>query len=152
MEIYDLIEALGTWTWWVVAAFLLVLELLVPGFYFLWLAFSAAVVGAVSLLIEWPWEAQVATFSVVSVVSLIASRMFLKKRPIESDRPFLNRRADRLVGQDMVLAEPIVNGEGRVRVADIIWQVKGPDLAGGTRIVVRDVLDGVLVVEAAEPD
>lgn len=149
MDIIDLVEALGTWTWWVIAAILLVLELLAPGVFFLWLAFSAAGVGAISLVIDWSWEAQVATFSVLSVASLIGSRMFLQKKPIETDRPFLNRRADRLVGQEFLLAEAIENGEGRVRVADTLWQARGPDLAKGTMVRVREVQGGVLIVEPA---
>ncbi|VAW15684.1 Putative activity regulator of membrane protease YbbK [hydrothermal vent metagenome] len=150
MDIIDLVEALGTWTWWVIAAILLVAELMAPGVFFLWLAFSAASVGAISLVIEWSWEAQIATFSVLSVASLIGSRMFLQKMPIETDRPFLNRRADRLVGRTFLLVEAIENGEGRVRVADTLWQARGPDLAKGTMVRVIEVEGGVLVVEPVE--
>jgi len=150
MEIIDLIEALGTWTWWVIAAVLLVLELLAPGIFFLWLAFSAAFVGAISLLIDWSWEAQIATFSVASGASLYASRVFFQKKPIETDRPFLNRRADRLVGQEFVLSDAIVNGHGRMAVADTQWQVRGPDLEEGTLVKVSEIKGGVLIVEPAK--
>lgn len=147
MDIIELIEALGSWTWWVIAAALLVFELLAPGVFFLWLAFSAAIVGGVSLVIDWPWQAQIAAFGILSLVSLVGSRMFLQKKPIETDRPFLNRRADRLVGREFVLGEAIESGEGRVRVADTLWQAIGPDLPKGTKVRVSDLRDGVLVVE-----
>jgi len=150
MEIIDLIEALGTWTWWVIAGVLLVLELLAPGIFFLWLAFSAAFVGAISLLIDWSWQAQIATFSVASVASLYASRVFFQKKPIETDRPFLNRRADRLVGQEFVLTEALKNGQGSVRVADSSWHVRGPDLEKGTMVKVVEISGGTLIVEPAK--
>ena len=144
----EIIDALGVWTWWVAAAILLVLELIVPGVFFLWLAIAAAIVGAISLLVVWPWQSQVATFAVLSLVSLIGSRMFLQRQPIETDRPFLNRRADALLGKEFVLAGAIVAGEGRMKVGDSIWPVHGPDLPKGARVRVREVQESLLVVEA----
>lgn len=148
-DIVEFFRELGVWTWWVIAGFLLVFELLAPGVFFIWLAIAAAAVGGISLLIDWSWEAQIATFAVLSLVSLVISRKFLQKNPIETDRPLLNRRADQLLGRKLVLSVAIVNGEGQVKVSDTLWPAHGPDLPEGSKVVVSDVREGVLHVVAA---
>ena len=147
-ELLTFLDSLGGWSWWVLGLVLLVLELLVPGVYFLWLGVAAFAVGASTLLIDWSWQWQVGSFAVLSVVSVVLSRMFLSNRPILSDRPLLNRRAEALIGRAFVLDEPIVNGRGRVRVGDSLWRVAGADCPAGTRIRVEAVSDGVLEVAA----
>ena len=39
------IPFLGYWIWWVIAGVLLILELLAPGIFFIWLAVAAALTG-----------------------------------------------------------------------------------------------------------
>ena len=52
----------------------------------------------------------------------------------------LNQRAAQLVGRVVPLEQAIVNGQGRVQIADAYWNVSGPDLPAGTavRIVASD--------------
>lgn len=145
-----LFEALNGWTWWIVAAVLFLLELLVPGVFFLWLGIAALAVGVSTLFVEWSWQWQIASFGVLSLVSVILSRLFLVRRPIESDRPLLNRRAEQLVGREFVLDEALVGGQGRLKVDDSFWRVEGPDLAAGTRVRVVGTDDGRLRIEAAQ--
>ena len=66
-----------------------------------------------------------------------------------SDQPALNRRTAALVGQVVVLERAIVDGRGRVQIADAYWDVTGPELPAGTRvrIVGGDAMD--LQVEPA---
>ena len=79
-ELETIILALGGWTWWIVAVLLFLLELLAPGVFFLWLGIAAIVVGISTLLVDWSWQWQVASFAVLSLISLILSRMFLVTR------------------------------------------------------------------------
>ena len=51
----------------------------------------------------------------------------------ERDQPFLNRRAEALVGRVFTLEKPIVDGVGTVRIDDTVWRVTGPDSPAGTR-------------------
>jgi membrane protein implicated in regulation of membrane protease activity len=48
-----------------------------------------------------------------------------------------------------VLADPIVEGRGRVRIDDTVWQVHGPDAPAGSRIVVTGADGSILRVEPA---
>ena len=46
----------------------------------------------------------------------------------------MNRRTAALVGQVVSLERAIVDGRGRVQIADAYWEVTGPDLPAGTRV------------------
>jgi hypothetical protein len=142
------LDGLGNWTWWIVAGVLLVLELVVPGVYFLWLALAALAVALSTLIVDWSWQWELVSFAVLSVIAIVLARMLVMNRPIESDRPMLNRRGEALVGRTFVLDEAIENGRGRVRVADSTWRVAGADCPAGTRVTVVAVVDGALEVVA----
>ncbi|QNP39836.1 NfeD family protein [Lysobacter solisilvae (ex Woo and Kim 2020)] len=141
------------WDWQVVgwAALALVLiaaETLAPGAFLLWLGLAAAAVFVVVLLFDVPLLAQVALFVVLSFISIQVYRRWFRDRARASDKPTLNRRADALVGQVVPLERAIVQGRGRVQIADAYWDVAGPDLAAGTpvRVVATDGM--TLTVEA----
>jgi len=68
------------WNWWVLALILLVVELLAPGFFFLWMAASGFITGCLLFLIPAiGMELQVAIFSVLSVVLITAWKLYSKK-------------------------------------------------------------------------
>ena len=147
--ILDLIEALGGWSWWVLGLVLLGIEVLVPGFFFLWFGIAAILIGVSALLVDWPWQLQVLGFVVLSVIAALLGRRFAGNPEVETADPLLNLRAGRLAGRTFVLTEPIVEGSGRVRVDDTVWQVRGPDAPAGARIVVTGADGPVLNVESA---
>jgi membrane protein implicated in regulation of membrane protease activity len=85
------------------------------------------------------------SFGGFAIVFVMVGRFVYGSRNPQSDRPFLNRRAEALVGQEFVLHEPISEGAGHIRVADSIWRVAGPDLPAGSRVKVTGVEKGVLL-------
>ncbi len=138
--------------WWILGVVLVILEVLLPSFFFLWLGFAAGVVGVLVLFFpEMGWKGQVLWFSGVSVASVGAWHGFLKKHPTPTDRPTLNRRGSRYVGRTFILTRAIVNGRGRVRVDDTSWQVAGPDAPEGASVKVTKVDGTVLWVEPLTP-
>jgi hypothetical protein len=147
--IMSLIETLGGWSWWVLGLILLGIEVLVPGFFFLWFGIAAILIGVSALLVDWPWQLQVLGFVVLSVIAALLGRRFAGNPEVDTADPLLNLRADRLAGRTFVLSEPIVEGFGRVRVDDTVWQVRGPDAPAGARIVVTGADGSVLKVESA---
>ena len=138
------------WHWLVAAVVLVVLEILSPGVFFMWLGVAAAVVGGVLWLIpELSWQTQFVLFAVFSVVSIGVARMVLARRPIATDQPALNRRGEQYIGRTLVLSEPIENGIGKMRVDDTQWRVEGSDAPAGRRVRVTGVDGAVLKVEPA---
>lgn len=121
--------------WAVLALLLFAAEAMAPGAFMLWLGLASAVVFVGVLLVPGiPLLAQVAAFVVLSFVSIQAYRRWFKGREPQGDKPTLNRRTAALVGQVATLHEPIVDGRGRVQIADAFWEVRGPDLPAGTRV------------------
>lgn len=135
------------WYWWIAAVVLLFIELLVSGFFFLWMAASALVTGFLLLLIpDLIIDIQLLTFSILSVVFIALGYSYVKKNPIQSDHPLLNIRGARHIGKIFTLEEPIVNGEGRIKVGHSIWKIRGEDCGIGSKVQVIAVKGTVLEV------
>ena len=138
---------LGSWSWFILAVLLFILETALPGVHFLWFGLAAVLVGvmAVATDLTWPWQAL--AFGVIAVLMVFAVRRVSRIEAREGDLSDLNARAQQYVGQSLVLAEAIENGRGKVRVGDSLWQAEGPDLPSGARVKVTAANGTVLVVE-----
>src|SRR5690606_26792847 len=103
--------------------------------FLIWIGIAALAVGLLSLLLWnaafWTWQVQVLIFLGLAMAAAIAGRALMRNRD-GSDQPLLNRRSEQLIGRTATLEQPIVNGQGRVRIDDTTWRVTGPDLAAGT--------------------
>ena len=143
-------DGIEFWHWLSLAGVLIVVEILAPGIFFLWLGIAAALVGAVSWV--WPdihWQVQVLLFAAASVLAVVLSRRFVRSHPIETDRPNLNRRGEEYVGRTFTLDQAIVDGIGRLKVGDTVWRAAGPELPAGTRVRVIATDGATLRVEPA---
>ncbi len=138
------------WHWLVLGVVLVILEVLSPGAFFLWLAISAGIVGVLMMVNPgMAWEYQILAFALFSVMSIALWRMYLKRNPIETDQPTLNRRGEQYVGRLFSLEQAVVNGHGKIRVDDSTWKIEGPDCDSGTRVRIIGVAGVVLKFEIA---
>ena len=140
--------SLGSWNWFILGVVFLLLEVFAPGAFMLWLGISAILVGAISLTIDWSWQAQAIAFAVFAIASLPAFRYFARRVESPADRPFLNRRAEGFVGREFTLDKPIVGGVGTIRIDDTVWRVMGPDCPAGSRVRITGAEGAELMVEA----
>ncbi|MCX7100325.1 MAG: NfeD family protein [Methylobacter sp.] len=139
------------WNWWVLALVLLVIELLAPGFFCLWMATSGFITGLLLLVIPGiSIEVQVSVFSVLSVAAISAWKIYGKKHVIETDHPLLNKRGAQYIGRTFSLYQPIENGEGKIKVDDSIWKVQGPDCSINTKVKVVAICGTVFDVEIVD--
>jgi membrane protein implicated in regulation of membrane protease activity len=143
------IVTLGAWNWFILAALLFAIEVLAPGSFMMWLGLSAILVGAISVAIDWSWQAQLIAFSVFAIASIPAWRHFARKVEGPAERPFLNRRTEGYVGREFTLDKPIVDGLGTIHIDDTVWRVKGPDCPAGSRVKIAGADGANLVVEAS---
>ena len=141
------LTALGAWAWIIVGAILLALELAVPGAFMMWLGLAAVLVGAISLVIDWSWQAQGVAFAAFAIASVPLWRRFARKVEPASEQPMLNRRTEALIGRVFTLDKPIVDGVGTVRIGDTVWRVNGPDGPAGSRVKVTRTDGANLIVE-----
>lgn len=134
--------------WAAIALLLFAAEAMAPGAFMLWLGLAAAATFVIVLLAPgMAVLAQVVAFAILSVVAILVWRRWFRGRGRRSDQPALNRRAQQLVGQVAMLAEPVVDGRGRIQVADAFWTVTGPDAPAGTRVRVVSTDGMTLAVE-----
>lgn len=138
------------WHWLILAVALIILEILMPGAYFLWMGISAAVVGATMFIFPtMPLLAQVLIFAALSVIAVKTYRSYRNKNPLVTDEPSLNRRGEKYIGQSFTLKEPIVNGVGKIKVDDSTWKITGTDIDAGETVRVIAVEGSTLIVEGS---
>lgn len=137
--------------WWLLALVLVGAELMVPGFFMLWIGIAAAAVGLVLLFLPpLSFEMQAVLFAALAVISCFVYWKFVRRAIDEpSDLPLLNRRGEQLIGRRFVLETAIANGQGKARVGDSLWLVEGPELPAGATIEVVAVDGSTLQVRAA---
>jgi inner membrane protein len=137
--------------WWVLALGLLGAEMMMPGYFMLWIGIAAAVMGAILVVApDLSFLSQAAIFMLLALVSCYCYWRFVRRIADEpSDLPLLNRRGEQLIGRRFVLDSAIVNGQGKARVNDSLWVVEGPELPVGTAIEVIAVDGSTLKVKVA---
>jgi hypothetical protein len=158
-------SGIDVWHWLIAGIILLGIEIVMPGVVFLWLSlaafltaaivFASAVASGINLgeaLVHGvlSWQSQIAVFAVLAVTCTAAGRMWVRRHPVPTDHPDLNRRGSQYVGRRFVLDQPIRHGSGRLKVDDSVWKVAGDDLPAGAEVVVTGV-DGVTLCVAAAP-
>jgi membrane protein implicated in regulation of membrane protease activity len=135
------------WLGWMILAVLLGLgEIVVPGVFLFWIAIAAAITGAVVFLAPIALPAQVILFAILCLASVYLGRRWYRDNPVPSSDPLLNDRAARLVGRKVTVVDPIVNGEGRVRIDDGTWTAIGPDAPAGAQLTVVEAHGATLTV------
>jgi len=147
----ELTGELAYWHWLALGLVFVTVEIFVPGGFFLGMGISGLIVGAaVWFAPGLDWKLQAVGFGILALASVAALRVWIKSRPIESEQPLLNLRGRQYVGRTFTLQQPIVDGQGKVRVDDSTWKVRGADCAAGTRVVAKGVDGVVLLVEPAD--
>lgn len=145
------------WHWWVFAVFMLGIEILAPGFFFLWLSLAGFVVGSVLFLMpSTNLEIQLLIFALLSIISIYIWRRYGIQHRVETDQPLLNKRGAQYIGRTFSVIKAIENGRGKVKVGDSMWTVQGEDCPLDTKVEVTAVngtlLEVKIVTETSEQD
>ncbi|WP_267222513.1 NfeD family protein [Dyella silvae] len=144
--------ALHYW-WWILALVLIAVEVILPGYFMLWIGIAAGATGLVVLVFPGlSTLGQALVFVVLAFLSCAAYWYGLRPRLMRNEPgdARLNRRGEQKIGQRYVLVEAIVNGRGKAKVGDSQWLVRGPDLPVGSMVEVVGVDGTTLLVRAVE--
>lgn len=141
-----------SWLWLIGGVVLLIAELIAPGFFLMFIGAAGIATGLLSLLLPIGLALQLALFAIlaVAIVRIGGRRAYSFKYEHSSD-PFLNNRVARLLGQVVVVVEPVDANGGRVRVGDSVWSARGGPAAVGERVRIVDINGNCLKVEAEHP-
>jgi membrane protein implicated in regulation of membrane protease activity len=145
----ELLSKLGTWNWLIIGVVLMAIETFAPGVFMLWLGLAALIVGLLSFGIAWSWQAQIIAFAALSIAMVPLWRYYSGRNAKPTDKPFLNKRAEGLIGRVFTLDKPIVDGVGTVKIDDTVWRVSGPDAPAGSRVRIVSADGASLTVAAA---
>jgi membrane protein implicated in regulation of membrane protease activity len=145
-------ELSAQYLWWTLALLLIAGEVLLPGYFMLWIGLAAAAMGVVLWVVPTlGLLTQAVLFALLALAACVVYARLLRPR-LEWREPGserLNRRAEQMIGQRYELVEPIVNGRGKASVGDGQWLVSGPDLPLGSTVEVIAVDGTTLKVRAA---
>lgn len=139
------------WAWIAVGLILAAAEMAFPGVFLIWMAGAAILTGVVAWQADIGIPLQVVIFAVLSIVSVVTGRRWLRDNPVKGADPLLNRRGAQLVGQSGLVTAAIEGGNGRVRHGDSEWLASGPDIEAGTRVRITGTNGAVLLVERWAP-
>lgn len=128
------------WHWWAFGSMLLILEILLPGAFFIWIGIAAIALGFLVIFIPYlSFESQLFIYSITALISVILGRVYFVRNPIQSEQPLLNERTAQYLGRVFTVVEPIINGMGKVQIDGSFWRVEGEDCPEGTRVKIVKV-------------
>ena len=136
------------WLWLIGGVLLLILEVIAPGFFLVFLGAAAIATGLFTVLFNLGAAAELALFALYSVIAVLVGRRFYANRTADSTDPLLNDRAGRLVGKVVTVVAAVDDQSGRVRVGDSEWSARGGPAAVGERVRITGVEGNCLTVEA----
>ncbi len=140
------------YAWAGLSLLLIAAETLIPGAFLMWLGFAAGVMFLLVLLVPGlPLLTQAVLFTALSFVFVFVYRRWFRDRDRKTDQPALNKRTAQLVGRRVVLERGIVQGRGRVQIADAYWDVTGPELPTGATVIITGADGMTLQVESESP-
>jgi membrane protein implicated in regulation of membrane protease activity len=143
-------STLGTWNWLVFGLLLMGLELMLPGVFLFWVGLAALLVGLLSVVVAPPWQLQLLLFAVFAAAAVpVWRRVARSNSGVSNSNPFLNKRAEAMIGRVFTLEKPIIDGVGTVRIDDTVWRVAGPDTPAGSRVKIVRADGASLTVAAA---
>ena len=145
LEVLD--GATAIWVWLGGGALLLMLEILAPGAFLLWLGLAAILVGLSQIVLHVDAGLQVVLFAALSLALGLFARLVLRYGVSVTDRGTLNKTGNRYTGRIVQVEEAITNGRGKVKIGDTLWNAEGPDAAAGARVRVTGSRGTVVVTE-----
>ncbi len=139
------------WHWLIAAALLLILEILVPGIFLLWLGLGAALTSLFLLLFPdagpaWQLLALATSIGVSVLAGLKWQKKLIRRQPTH-----LNQGLDGYIGQHALVSQDFAQGLGRIRIEDSSWPALCEQpLTAGQRVTIRAVEEGYFQVVPAD--
>jgi len=150
----EFIENLTYWHWLIIGIACGILEIVLPGVFFLWVGVASFVVaGLLATFSDMTWEVQFVIFSVSLVLSVLVGRQIYNRKPPADEEGTLNNPAALHKGKEFTLSEASIDKETTVTMGDTIWTVAlETNLPKGTEIVITGMDGAKLTAKAKAED
>lgn len=136
------------WLWLIGGVLMLIAEIVVPGFFLLFVGAAAIATGLFVVLFDLGLAPALALFAIYTALAVAVGRKVYANRPVASSVPDLNDRSAQLVGRSVTVVQSVDEHGGRVRVADSEWTARGGPAKPGARVRITAVEGNCLLVEA----
>ncbi len=134
--------------WFTLGIILIILEMLLPGMFLMWFGASALIVGVITLIIPMSMNAELILFAITSVLSVITVILIMRRVAPNSQSTVthnLNQaRGSELIGSVFTLNSDITNNEGKLKIGDSVWLIKGDNAETGTQIEITRIENNTL--------
>ena len=148
--VFDIYASQPFWIWLAIGVLLLAVEAALSTEWLLWPAVAAGVVAVLTALgLDIGFAGEVGLFAILTVVATLFSRRLIQ-RVNPDDKPDVNDRDARLIGQKARVVEPFIDGRGRVFVSGAEWaaEIDGEGPPVGDSVIVEASLGSGLKVRA----
>lgn len=145
---------LSVGTWLILAAVLLLIEIVLGVGFFIGLAIASALMAIISFFEpHMSWQLQLGIFAISSIIATIAYWQVFKKFNNTTDQPLLNNRMEQLIGRRWLLSDDVVTGEGVQQIGDTVWKVKSQQrLSAGELVEVYGVEGSLLLIRPVKSE
>ena len=130
--------AVADYWWWLTAGMvLMVLELVTPGVFFMWIGIGALITGLVAWIVPAASPAVLGTlFAILCVITVLIGKKVMAGRETPVDTR-LNNRAAQYIGQTYRVCEPVTGGRGKISIGDTQWlAAAATDIPAGAAVKV----------------
>ncbi len=134
------------WVWGIVGIALLILEVLAPGFFLVFLGAAAIATGLFTLMFDLGIAPQLVLFVIYTVLAVLIGKRWYGEPDTPNALGGLNDPAKRLVGKTATVVDPIDEHGGRVKLGDSEWSARGGPAATGDRVEIVNVEGNCLLV------
>ena len=137
------------WHWLILAAVLLIIEMITFTSFFLFFAIATSIVAVVTFFIpQLVLNMQLLVFGVLSVFAVIlAYRVFRVKKQQKYEGLDVNDHMGRYIGQQVILVEDAHEGVAKAKIGDTMWRVIIQDAKKGDKVKITAVQSTSFVVE-----
>lgn len=138
------------WYWFSLAALLLLLEIIVPGIFLIWLGMGAAFVGVFLVIFPQADLAWQLFALVVSISGAVALGLKWQKKILKTQPATLNLGLEGYIERTAVVSQEFNQGRGRVRIDDSSFPAISEDdpLEVGQAVSIIAIQDNRFVVAA----
>ena len=118
--------AVNYWFWLSLGLLLIVIEMVVPGVFFLWFGIGAFATGLIALICGGlAIKYLTAIFAILSVIAIYLGRKYFK--PGMEIKNGLNDSSSKYTGKIVKANGDFENGQGSVILGDTVWQAESAD-------------------------
>ncbi len=142
------------WYWLIAAAILLILEIIIPGIFLIWLGLGATLVGLFLLVVPEAGLAwQLFALALSTCIAVVAGLTW-QKRLAQRQTNSLNQGLEGFIGRTARVSQPFHHGQGRIHLEDSTYMASSNSgaLQADEPVRIVAVHNNTLLVEPVPTD